>query len=151
MRAMCDRRMISGTLACAMVTGLLAGVHAGLVLRATRALAVHAPVAVAASALGAAALFAPQRRKVQRGGPAVQPGPLRRGPDCRGARGRPVKGGHRHGGGHGRLDPRGAHRARTGPRVVVDRRRGPVRYPAAALRARYAATCSRLPQVRLSQ
>ena len=59
-------RIISRTLAYALVTGLLAGVYAGLVLLATRVLSVHAPVAVAAATLAAAALFSPLRRRVQR-------------------------------------------------------------------------------------
>ncbi len=58
-------RIISRTLAYAIVTGLLVGVYAGLVLLATRVLAVHAPVAVAAATLAAAALFTPVRRRVQ--------------------------------------------------------------------------------------
>jgi hypothetical protein len=59
-------RIISRTLAYALVTGVLAGVYAGLVLLATRVLSVHAPVAVAAATLAAAALFNPLRRRVQR-------------------------------------------------------------------------------------
>jgi hypothetical protein len=59
-------RIISRTLAYAIVTGLLVGVYAGLVLLATRVLSVHTPVAVAASTLTAAALFSPLRRLVQR-------------------------------------------------------------------------------------
>jgi len=59
-------RIISRTLAYAIVTGLLIGVYAGLVLLATRVLTVHAPVAVAAATLAAAALFTPLRRRVQR-------------------------------------------------------------------------------------
>jgi hypothetical protein len=59
-------RIISRTLAYAIVTGLLAGLYAGLVLLATRVLAVHTPVAVAASTLAAAALSNPLRRRVQR-------------------------------------------------------------------------------------
>ena len=58
-------RIISRTLAYALVTGVLAGVYAGLVLLATRVLSVHAPVAVAAATLAAAALFHPLRRRVQ--------------------------------------------------------------------------------------
>jgi len=59
-------RIISRTLAYAIVTGLLVGVYAGLVLLATRVMTVHTPVAVAAATLAAAALFAPVRRRVQR-------------------------------------------------------------------------------------
>jgi hypothetical protein len=59
-------RIVSRTLSYAIVTGLLVGVYAGLVLLATRVLEVHAPVAVAAATLAAAALFAPVRRWVQR-------------------------------------------------------------------------------------
>ncbi|HEV2256455.1 MAG TPA: hypothetical protein VGS06_25200 [Streptosporangiaceae bacterium] len=58
-------RIISRTLAYAIVTGLLVGVYAGLVLLATRVLSVSSPVAVAASTLAAAALFSPLRRRVQ--------------------------------------------------------------------------------------
>ena len=67
-------RIISRTLAYAIVTGLLVGVYAGLVLLATRVLPLSSPVAVAASTLAAAALFSPLRRRVQRAVPAVQPG-----------------------------------------------------------------------------
>ena len=59
-------RIISRTLAYAVVTGLLVGVYAGLVLLATQVLRFSSPVAVAASTLAAAALFSPLRRKVQR-------------------------------------------------------------------------------------
>ena len=59
-------RIISRTLAYAIVTGLLVGVYAGLVLLATQVLSVSSPVAVAASTLAAAALFTPVRRRVQR-------------------------------------------------------------------------------------
>jgi hypothetical protein len=58
-------RIISRTLAYAIVTGLLVGVYAGLVLLATRVLSFHTPVAVAASTLAAAALFSPLRHGVQ--------------------------------------------------------------------------------------
>jgi hypothetical protein len=58
-------RVISRTLAYAIVTGVLAGVYAGLVLLATQVFGVHAPVAVAPATLAAAALFAPVRRRVQ--------------------------------------------------------------------------------------
>ena len=58
-------RVISRTLAYAIVTGLLVGVYAGLVLLATQVLRLHSTVAVAAATLAAAALFAPVRRRVQ--------------------------------------------------------------------------------------
>ncbi len=58
-------RIISRTLAYAIVTGLLAGLYAGLVLLATHVLSFSSPVAVAASTLAAAALFSPLRRRVQ--------------------------------------------------------------------------------------
>jgi hypothetical protein len=58
-------RIISRTLAYAIVTGLLVGVYAGLVLLAQQVLRFSSPVAVAASTLAAAALFAPVRRRVQ--------------------------------------------------------------------------------------
>ena len=58
-------RIISRTLAYAIVTGLLVGVYAGLVLLTTQVFRVHTPVAVAASTLVAAALFSPLRRRVQ--------------------------------------------------------------------------------------
>ena len=59
-------RIISRTLAYAIVTGLLVGVYAGLVLLATQVLTVKSPVAVAAGTLAAAALFNPLRRRVQK-------------------------------------------------------------------------------------
>ena len=59
-------RIISRTLAYAMVTGLLVGVYAALVLLANRVLSVSSPVGVAASTLAVAALFHPLRRRVQR-------------------------------------------------------------------------------------
>jgi hypothetical protein len=59
-------RVISRTLAYAIVTGVLAAVYAGLVLLATQGFRVHTPVAVAAATLAAAALFSPVRRRVQR-------------------------------------------------------------------------------------
>ena len=58
-------RIISRILAYAIVTGLLVGVYAGLVLLATQVFRFHTPVAVAASTLAAAALFNPLRRRVQ--------------------------------------------------------------------------------------
>jgi MFS family permease len=60
-------RIISRTLAYALVTGVLVGVYAGLVLLATEVLRFSSPVAVAAATLAAAALFSPLRRRVQRG------------------------------------------------------------------------------------
>jgi hypothetical protein len=59
-------RIISRTLAYAILTGLLVGVYAGLVLLATEVLGLHSTVAVAAATLAAAALFNPLRRQVQR-------------------------------------------------------------------------------------
>ncbi len=59
-------RIISRTLAYAVVTGLLVGVYAGIVLLATDVVSINAPVAVAGSTLAAAALFNPLRRRVQR-------------------------------------------------------------------------------------
>jgi hypothetical protein len=59
-------RIISRTLAYALVTGLLLGLYAGLVLLATQVLRFSSPVAVAGSTLAAAALFNPLRRRVQR-------------------------------------------------------------------------------------
>jgi hypothetical protein len=59
-------RLISRTLAYAIVTGLLVGVYAGLVLLATQVLGLHTAVAVAAATLAAAALFNPVRLRVQR-------------------------------------------------------------------------------------
>ncbi len=59
-------RIISRTLAYAIVTGLLVGLYAGLVLLATHVLSFSSPVAVAAATLAAAALFSPVRRQVQR-------------------------------------------------------------------------------------
>ncbi len=59
-------RIISRTLAYALVTALLVGVFAGLVLLTTDVLSLSSPVAVAASTLAAAALFNPLRQRVQR-------------------------------------------------------------------------------------
>ena len=58
-------RIISRTLAYAIITGLLIGVYAGLVLLVTEVLAFTTPVAVAVATLTAAALFSPLRRRVQ--------------------------------------------------------------------------------------
>jgi hypothetical protein len=59
-------RLISRTVAYAIVTGLLVGVYAGLVLLATRVLPFRGSVAVAGSTLVVAAMFTPLRRRVQR-------------------------------------------------------------------------------------
>jgi hypothetical protein len=59
-------RIISRTLAYTIVTGLLVGVYAGIVLLFTDVLSLTSSVAVAASTLAAAALFNPLRRRVQR-------------------------------------------------------------------------------------
>ena len=58
-------RLISRTLAYAIVTGLLVGVYAGLVLLSTQVFKFHSTVAVAGATLVAAALFNPVRRRVQ--------------------------------------------------------------------------------------
>jgi hypothetical protein len=57
-------RIISRTVAYAIITGLLVGVYAGLVLLATQVLTLKSPVAVAGSTLVAAALFSPLRSRV---------------------------------------------------------------------------------------
>jgi hypothetical protein len=70
-------RIISRTLAYTIVTALLVGLYAGLVLLATQVLSFSSPVAVAASTLVAAALFSPLRRRVQRAvDRRFNPGPL---------------------------------------------------------------------------
>jgi hypothetical protein len=60
-------QVISRTLSYALLTGLLVGVFAGLVLLTTRVLPFSSPVGVAASTLAAAALFNPLRTRIQRG------------------------------------------------------------------------------------
>ena len=59
-------RLISRTLAYAIVTGLLAGVYAVLVTLAHGALPTRAPLAVAVETLAAVAVFSPLRIRVQR-------------------------------------------------------------------------------------
>jgi hypothetical protein len=59
-------RLISRTLSYALLTGLLLGVFAGLVLLTTRVLPFSSPVGVAASTLASAALFNPLRTRLQR-------------------------------------------------------------------------------------
>jgi hypothetical protein len=58
-------RIISRTLGYAIITGLLIGIYAGLVLLATEVFRFRTPLAVAAATLAAAALFNPLRRRVQ--------------------------------------------------------------------------------------
>ncbi len=58
-------RIVSRTLAYALLTALLVGVFVGLVLLTTRVLPFSSPVGVAASTLAAAALFAPLRNRLQ--------------------------------------------------------------------------------------
>jgi two-component system, NarL family, sensor kinase len=60
------RLVFSRTLSYAVLTGLLVGVYAGLVLLTTEVLSFQTPVAVAASTLAAVALFTPLRRRIQR-------------------------------------------------------------------------------------
>jgi hypothetical protein len=81
-------RLISRTLSYTLVTGMLVGVHAGVVTLATRVLPVSSAVGVAASTLAVAALFSPVRRRVQH--PVERPfsrGPVRRRDDRGGIRG----------------------------------------------------------------
>jgi hypothetical protein len=59
-------RILSRTLSYTVVTGLLIGAYAGLVLLSIHVLALSSSVAVAASTLAAAAAFSPVRRRVQR-------------------------------------------------------------------------------------
>jgi hypothetical protein len=59
-------RIVSRTVSYAIVTGLLVGVYAGLVLLATQVLGLTSPVAVAGATLVAAALFGPLRSRVQK-------------------------------------------------------------------------------------
>ena len=58
-------RLISRTVSYAVVTGLLAGMYAGLVLLAGHVLPVHYSITVAGATLVVAALFSPVRRRVQ--------------------------------------------------------------------------------------
>jgi MFS family permease len=59
-------RLVSRTLAYALLTALLVGVFVGIVLLTTRVLPFSSPVGVAASTLAAAALFTPLRNRLQR-------------------------------------------------------------------------------------
>jgi hypothetical protein len=59
-------RLVSRTLAYALLTGLLVGVYAGLVLLAIEVLRLGSSVAVAVGTLAAAALFNPARVRLQR-------------------------------------------------------------------------------------
>jgi len=59
-------RVVSRTLAYAVVTGLVVGVYVGIVTLTTKTLGFHTPLAVAASTLAAVALFNPLRVRVQR-------------------------------------------------------------------------------------
>jgi hypothetical protein len=59
-------RLISRTISYALLTGLLVGVFAVLVLVTTRILPFSSPVGVAASTLAAAGLFNPLRTRLQR-------------------------------------------------------------------------------------
>jgi hypothetical protein len=58
-------RLVSRTVTYTLVTGLLVGVYAGLVLLATQVLRFSSPVAVAAATLAVAALLRPAVRRVQ--------------------------------------------------------------------------------------
>ncbi len=59
-------RVVSRTLAYAIVTGIVVGVYVGIVTLVTRVLGFSSPVAVAASTLAAVALFNPLRVRIQR-------------------------------------------------------------------------------------
>jgi hypothetical protein len=59
-------RIISRTVGYTVITAVLAGLYAGLVLLATEVLDLTSQIAVAAATLAAAALFNPLRRRVQR-------------------------------------------------------------------------------------
>ena len=59
-------RIISRVVSYTLITALLGGLFAGLVLLATRVLPIRGSVAVAAATLVIAALFNPLRRRVQR-------------------------------------------------------------------------------------
>ena len=59
-------RVLSRTLAYAVVTGLVVGAYVGIITLVTRVLGFSSPVAVAASTLAAVALFNPLRVRVQR-------------------------------------------------------------------------------------
>jgi hypothetical protein len=58
-------RIVSRTVTYAIITGVLLGVYAGLVLLATQVVKITSPVAVAGATLAAAALFGPLRSRVQ--------------------------------------------------------------------------------------
>ena len=58
-------RLVSRTISYILLTGLLAGVFAGIVVLTTDVLPFSSPVGVAASTLAAAALFNPLRRRLQ--------------------------------------------------------------------------------------
>jgi len=59
-------RIVSRTVTYAVVTGLLVGIYAGMVLLATGVIGLKSPVAVAGATLAAAALFGPLRARVQK-------------------------------------------------------------------------------------
>ena len=58
-------RIVSRTVAYAVVTGLLVGVYVGMIALTTRVIPLSSSVGVAASTLAAVALFTPLRRRVQ--------------------------------------------------------------------------------------
>jgi hypothetical protein len=60
-------RLISRTLAYAIVTGLLAGAYAALAAMAHTVVSFRSPLAVAVATLAAVAVFNPLRRRVQHG------------------------------------------------------------------------------------
>ncbi len=112
-------RLISRTLGYALVTGLLVGVYAGLVLLATRGAGVLLDVGGGGVHAGRGGVVQPGAAAgAAGGGPAVQPGPLRRRPDGGRVRG-PAAGRGRPGCGPGRPGRHGAERVAAGRGVGV--------------------------------
>ncbi len=122
-------RLISRTLSYALLTGLLVGVFAGLVLLTTRVLPFSSPVGVAASTLAAAGLFsAPALAPATPRRPPLQPRPLRRRGHGRRLR-RPPPRRRRRGHRPRRARRRGRPQPRARPRHRVGARGGAVTIP----------------------
>ena len=113
-------RIISRTVAYAIVTGLLVGVYAGLVLLATHVLQRPRPGRGGRRHAGRRGLVHPGTAAgAEPGGPAVQPRPVRRRPD-RGRLRRPAERHGRPGLGPRRPDRHRVPRARADPRIGMD-------------------------------